>query len=599
MTTVPTPFAGWSSEVDDRRLTASVRRFVEALPAPPHLLALGEPTHGEPAFRHLRNRIFELLVDHGFRSIAIESDRVAALQVDTFVRGEGGTLDSALGEGFSHGFGQLDANRDLVAWMRAYNESRPAADRLVFYGFDAPLEMSSAPSPRRYLQHVHGYLAEYLGEHRGADSSPHGREDLEQLLGDEQRWSAPAAVMDAARSIGGSPEATALRVIADDLLTALYAHAPRLIAASTVTGWRCAEVHAKAALGLLRYHAQAAQPAPQAERTSRLLGVRDALMAQNLLDIRTVEQHRGATLVFGHNRHIQRHPSTWRLADMDLEWFSAGSIVASLLGNRYTVIVGSLGTSAALGLPTPDADTFEGALAKATQGCALFDAAQLGAVMTSESLRIRPDAGGPHPRTDISAEQGYFPLDTATLRHCDAVLHIASCPEGHREGHPDQNAGPTPADLAERILALPDVTHMLADEGSGAPQVSWGDRFFFVGSDRLRPFATIVEHDVPGFDEDSRLDRAGIFRLNIGIGREEFQRQFGYPPAELPDHRPGIDFARSDEILPHPAYGRQGWACILNPTPRRLQDIDRLLAHAHRRALNQHQRTLDRHHTSR
>jgi erythromycin esterase-like protein len=509
--------------------TAAIHRFVAALPVPPQLLALGEPTHGEPAFPRLRNRIFELLVDHGFRSIAIESDRVAALQVDTFVRGEAGTLDSAMAEGFSHGFGQLAANRDLVAWMRGYNESRPEADRLAFYGFDAPLEMGGAPSPRRYLQHVRGYL--------GVDSYP----DLDQLLGDEQRWSDPGAVMDAAKSIGGSPEAGALRVIADDLLTALYAHAPRLIAASSVTQWRHAEVHANAALGLLRYHARAARPGPQAERTSRLLGVRDASMAQNLLDIRTVEEQRGATLVFAHNRHIQRHPSRWRLADLDLEWFSAGSIVASLLGNRYVAIVGS------------------------------------------------PGAG---PTLDLAA---HFPLDTATLRHCDAVLHLASATAGD---HPGQQVGPTPAELAERILALPEVTHLLADEGSGAPPISWGDRFFFLGSDRYRPFATIVEHDVPGFDEDSRVDRAGIFRLNIEIGREEFQRRFGYRPAELPDHRAGIDFTRLDEILPHPAYGTRGWACILNPSPRRLPDIDRLLEVALGLALDRRQRALDRHHTS-
>jgi hypothetical protein len=83
-----------------------------------------------------------------------------------------------------------------------------------------------------------------------------------------------------------------------------------------------------------------------------------------------------------------------------------------------------------------------------------------------------------------------------------------------------QDAGPTPAELAERMLALSDVTHVQADEGSGAPQISWGDRFFFVGADRRRPFATIVEHDTPGFDEDSRLDRSGVFRLSIEFGRE-------------------------------------------------------------------------------
>jgi hypothetical protein len=388
--------------------------------------------------------------------------------------------------------------------------------------------------------------------------------------------------------MGGSPEAATLRIVADDLLTALYADAPRLVAASSLAEWRRAKVHATTALGLLRYHAQAARPAPAAERTSRLLGVRDALMAQNLLDIRTGEEHRGPTLVFAHNRHLQRHPSTWRLADMDLEWFSAGSIVATLLGDRYAVIAGSLGASAALALPEPAADTFEGALQKVTRGCAIVDTAHLSPVADR-------DVGELRSRTDTTAEQGYFPLDAATLRHSDGVLHVASSPVEHG---PQPQAGPTPADLAERIVALPEVECLLADEGSGAPEISWGDRFFFIGSERRRPFATIVERDVPGWDEDSRLDRAGIFRLNIDIGREEFQRRFGYPPREFPEHRQKIDFARFDEIFPHPAYGTHGWASVLNPSQERLPDVDRLLGHAHHRARNRHQRTLDRQHGS-
>jgi hypothetical protein len=150
-------------------------------------------------------------------------------------------------------------------------------------------------------------------------------------------------------------------------------------------------------------------------------------------------------------------------------------------------------------------------------------------------------------------------------------------------------------ELVEWILALPDVEHLVATEELGAPEVSWGDQFFYVGPDRRWPFATIVDHDVPGFDEASRLGRPDVSRLNIGIGREEFQRQFGYPPAEFADRRAGIDFTRLDEILPHPAYGTQGWVCVLNPTLRRLPDVERLLAHAHRRAVDRHQRTLERH----
>jgi hypothetical protein len=145
--------------------------------------------------------------------------------------------------------------------------------------------------------------------------------------------------------------------------------------------------------------------------------------------------------------------------------------------------------------------------------------------------------------------------------------------------------GPSADELAARILGLADVTCVRADEQSGAPEVAWGDRFFYAGADRRMPFATIVEHDYPGWDEASQLDRRGVFRLNLELGREAFEREFGFRPAAFAELRARIDFARLDQLLPHPAYGTQGWACILNPSAGQLPEIDRLLAAAHRRAL--------------
>jgi hypothetical protein len=153
--------------------------------------------------------------------------------------------------------------------------------------------------------------------------------------------------------------------------------------------------------------------------------------------------------------------------------------------------------------------------------------------------------------------------------------------DGFRAAAPD---GPRPADLAERILALPGVELLVATEEGGAPRTSWGDRFFYVGPDRRMPFATIVGQDTPGWDEASRLDRPGVFRVNVHAGREAFRRLLGYPPVELEDRRAGLDLARLDTLLPHPAYGRQGWVCVLNPGPRTLADLEELLVIAHRRA---------------
>jgi len=225
------------------------------------LLAFGEPTHFEPAFARIRNELFARLAEHGFRAIALETDRVAALD-----------------GGFSHGFGEQDANRQLLDWLREYNET--AAEPLTFHGFDAPTEMFSAPSPRTYLEHARDYLGVSV--------------DIAALTGDDERWSRSEAILDPAASPGASAEARELRVIADDLLTALDA---RVEPAA-----RTARIHAIAGLDLLRYHAASALPGDRDTRIARLAEARAVIMARNLLDIHGSQP--GRTLVFAHNAHL-------------------------------------------------------------------------------------------------------------------------------------------------------------------------------------------------------------------------------------------------------------------------------------------------------
>ncbi|GIJ21979.1 DUF6194 family protein [Micromonospora lutea] len=520
--------------------------LLNLLAVPPTLLALGEPTHGESAFLQIRNEAFMSLAEQGYRSIALESDRAAGLVANEFVQGSAAvTLDRALADGFSHGFGSAPANRDLLLRMREWNAGRPASEHLAFHGFDAPLEIEGAPSPRRYLTRV----CDFLGLDRSAE--------IDDLIGDEARWSDTAAIWEPGRSIGRSADAQRLRVIADDLLTELY-----LQAAHRTEGWQAAFVHATSAIAVLRYHAAAAAPLEREERFARLAGVRDALMAENLLAIRSVEAHRGPTLAFAHNTHLQRHSSTMTMAGTEMSWAGAGAIVAALLDDRYAVIVGSLGASPALGIEAPAASTYEGSLQQ-------------------ESLLpryLRPSEIAPAEQR--SHDYRYFPLDQVTIARADAVLHIPT--------------GVDAAVLADRILALPGVEQVVASEENGSPEDAWGDRFFYVGPDRRQPFATIVEHDVPGFDDASQLDRPDVFRLNLDLGRAEFESLFGFPPRDFEDHRHEFDYARLDTLVPHPGYARYGFGSIVMPGPQLLPEVDRLLAIAHARAVDRDERAARR-----
>jgi erythromycin esterase-like protein len=279
--------------------------------------------------------------------------------------------------------------------MREYNEGRPGGERLAFHGFDVPAENTSAPSPRRYLEYGRDYLGLGL--------------DLGSLLGDDERWNRQEAILNPAMSIGDTPEAAQLRVIADDLLTSLYARAPELIAATSRADWFRARTYVTAGLGLLRYHKQSAQRIEEGARISSLLTTRDVIMAQNLLDIRSIEDQRGPTLVFAHNSHLQRNRSSMRIAGMDLDWYSAGAIVSSLLGRRYTVIIGSLGRSDALGLGEPDPNTYEGFLQRGITTWGLTPAAAVPSART---------------RTDSKPEKSYFPLDQPMVDSADAILQL-------------------------------------------------------------------------------------------------------------------------------------------------------------------------------
>jgi len=292
--------SGWPFPADGVGIGGALERFLASLPTRPRLLGLGEPMHGVEAFPQLRNQAFQHLVEHdGYRSIAIETDCLAALTIDAFVADGTGELGEVIQSGFSHGFEKAEANRELVAWMRQYNRSREASDRLRFYGFDAPMEMTGANSPRSALTALRAYLAANLEP----ALLPAMAGAIDTLAGADERWSNAAAILDPSRSVGASDEANKLRLLADDLAAVLIAESPRLIASTSRDAWWRADLQARTAAGLLRYHAAMADASDA--RVARLLGLRDVMMADNIAAILTREGQRGPTLMFGHNLHLQ------------------------------------------------------------------------------------------------------------------------------------------------------------------------------------------------------------------------------------------------------------------------------------------------------
>ena len=116
------------------------------------------------------------------------------------------------------------------------------------------------------------------------------------------------------------------------------------------------------------------------------------------------------------------------------------------------------------------------------------------------------------------------------------------------------------------------IRYVLAAYPGVVPKRTWGERSLFYNPGGALPsgtyFLTVKEKDGAN-DAASRLDRAGVYRVNVGVTKGTYRGLFGELPARPP--RGGVvatghDFARLDEVMPHPVYGWGAWIGVLNPS---------------------------------
>jgi hypothetical protein len=130
-----------------------------------------------------------------------------------------------------------------------------------------------------------------------------------------------------------------------------------------------------------------------------------------------------------------------------------------------------------------------------------------------------------------------------------------------------RGAGPTPDEITDWITTTYPGT--VVAEAMGAT-------FFSLNEKSWPNFATIVTTDEHDMGEPSKLGRDGVFRLNIGVGKDTFERVVG--------SNVDPDFAALDRMLPHPVYAKQRWICILNPSRQVFDSVVKpLIAEAHAR----------------
>lgn len=384
-------------------MRTAVRGFLGARDRVPRVIGLGEPVHGVDTFLEVRNELLRVLVEeYGCRWVALESDCLAGRLVDDYVRGGDGDLDRVMRDGFSHGFGAAAGNRALVEWLRAGNRDRGPADRVRFAGADAPMESEGAQSPRAALRLLHAFLLE------SGRPVPYDWGRIDALLGDDDRWSDPAVIMDPAKAVGATPEARELRVIADDLGWMLMAEGPHPAPGTSAESLRDAELAARTASGLLAYHATLART-ERYDRWAHCTGIRDAMMADNLRALTPAP-----VLAFAHNQHLRRGRAHIQSPDHTWPFAPAGAHLSRTFGPDYTAIAVAFGTAPHLNIPDPPPNTLEAHLTAP------------GLITTVDLTHLAETI--PHLTTRPTDHPGYFPLDPSNLDDFDAVLFLPHLP---------------------------------------------------------------------------------------------------------------------------------------------------------------------------
>ena len=134
------------------------------------------------------------------------------------------------------------------------------------------------------------------------------------------------------------------------------------------------------------------------------------------------------------------------------------------------------------------------------------------------------------------------------------------------------------SEIVDIVSGFDGVLVVIPGEGSGSPELAWGDAFFYYAPDgvmpeRTQPYGTIVTKNYPD-DAESRLDEPGRFRVNIHVGRDRVP--------QIVDE--GASPADPDVFVSHPLYGAAGWVSVVNPAESTWEHALSLLRDAHEAA---------------
>ncbi|MDX8046483.1 erythromycin esterase family protein [Gracilibacillus sp. S3-1-1] len=263
------------------------------------IIGLGEATHGNAEFQHLKQDVFEALIhNENVQVFVLEADFGSGQTVNQFILQGKGTAHKVV-KALNYDIYNTEQMVAFVQWMHDYNESASDDQKIYFYGNDM----------QRYDQSKKGLLNYY--------------EMVEEELAAEYEALLEGASNDRMRELTDD-ELSNLNEIIEEIMADLQRNREEYIRLTQEEEYELASQYAKV----------------MHQRTTLFLNedrythLRDQYLAENLEWIADYEQARGhdKVLMSGHNGHIEKTSAT------ATDSKSMGSYLNEQYGSQYYAI---------------------------------------------------------------------------------------------------------------------------------------------------------------------------------------------------------------------------------------------------------------------
>ncbi len=117
------------------------------------IIGLGEATHGTHEFVVFKHRMLEFLVkEMGVKAFVIEDDFAASQKLNDYIINNKSPIENGIDSGMVFGIWKTREMIALCNWLKAYNNTQSAENKVRFFGCDMQYVTPLLKSLRNYLQ---------------------------------------------------------------------------------------------------------------------------------------------------------------------------------------------------------------------------------------------------------------------------------------------------------------------------------------------------------------------------------------------------------------------------------------------------------------